>query len=239
MIWATMRLPQWLTSNTAVPAAVSAVGVAGCGVGLGLVSTTGGRIAWGVGLAFCALLPVITESSNALGQNRRAADRATRKLLHALAIAFGHPERHVRTNVMLFTSDRQRRRVDKSTAFNMTREGEDDDTDADLELGATAGVSGKAVTNRKPAFGDLSLVLNPGGPDWGLTSSQKAQVRQTLRCVLSCPVFDPDNPTGDLLGTLQIDSDDTMEAVGFDQPAKRQMAQQFADAIALLQKTQA
>lgn len=110
------------------------------------------------------------------------------------------------------------------------------DPDGDLEIDATAGVTGEAWIHRTPAFGDLSLALQPGGPTWGLRPAEAARVRRGLRSVLSVPIFDPDNPEGDLLGTFQIDSDLTLQEMGFDDQERREIAERFADVIALLSK---
>jgi hypothetical protein len=110
----------------------------------------------------------------------------------------------------------------------------DSDPDLDLELDATAGVSGQAVLHRKPAFGDISIPLQPGGPDWGLRDSEKAKVRQTLKSIRSVPVFDRGNPEGPLLATLQIDSDLPLDESGYDHEEKWRLAERFADVVALL-----
>lgn len=52
-------------------------------------------------------------------------------------MAFGHPRKHIRVNIMLPHGNR--RNVQPETAFNMS-----DDPDRDLDIGAEAGVSGEA-----------------------------------------------------------------------------------------------
>ncbi len=110
----------------------------------------------------------------------------------------------------------------------------ENDSDADLEIDATSGASGQAVINRRPAFGDLSLQLQPGGPEWGLRNHEKARVRQSLRSILSVPVFNPADPEGKLLATLQIDSDLPLAEIGFDQEHTWGKAERFADVVSLL-----
>jgi hypothetical protein len=111
---------------------------------------------------------------------------------------------------MRVCQNKQRRRVDPELTFNMSS-----DPDIDLEIDVTAGVTGEAWIHRTPAFGDLTLALQKGGPTWGLRATETARVRPSLRSILSVPIFDPDNPTGDLLGTLQVDSDLSLQEMGF------------------------
>lgn len=63
-----------------------------------------------------------------------------------------------------------------------------------------------------------------------------ARVRASLRSVLSVPIADPDNPAGPLVGTFQIDSDLMIEETGFDEEYSHEMAERFADVLALLMK---
>lgn len=135
-----------------------------------------------------------------------------KRLLQACAHSFGYPSVHVRVNIMKFSANRQRRKVHAATSFNMEK-----DPDCDLEIDATAGVSGQAAVNRRPSFGDISLPLQPGGPDWGLRDAEKARVRQGLKSILSVPAFNPAEPAGALFATLQIDSDLPLADIGFDQ----------------------
>jgi len=110
----------------------------------------------------------------------------------------------------------------------------DKDPDYDLEMDATAGVSGQVVVSRRPTIGDISLPLQPGGPDWGLREAEKARVRPTLKSILSVPVFNPTDTDGDLLATLQIDSDVPLAESGLGDEQKREVAQRFADVVSLL-----
>jgi hypothetical protein len=89
---------------------------------------------------------------------------------------------------------------------------------------------------RRSFIGDLALALQPGGPTWGLRDAERAKIRRDLKSIMSVPVFDPDNPAGPLLGTLQIDSDRTFQEMEFDNPHRRALAERFADVIALLLK---
>ena len=95
----------------------------------------------------------------------------------------------------------------------------------------------RAVLHRRPAFGDITMPLQAGGPDWGLRDNEKAKVRQGLRSILSVPVFDPAHINGPLLATLQVDSDATLDELGFDEQETWEMAQRFADVISLLLDT--
>jgi len=165
-----------------------------------------------------------TVASPAAGQ-----DAAIRQFLETCANAFVPGGRHVRANVMTFTADRLRRSVNKATAFNMA-----DDPDADLEIAATAGASGKAVLYRRAAVADLTLLQLIDTPPWGLTTLEQARVRPKLKSILSVPIFHPANAKGPLLGTLQVDSDLTVEEAGFNKPEAAELMQQFADVLSLL-----
>ncbi len=180
-------------------------------------------------LVFCASTPSLAAGVNRLQQGRRAAEGCIKRLLQACAHSFGYPGMHVRVNIMRFSANRQRRKVHASTAFNMDR-----DPDFDLEIDATAGVSGQAVINRRPAIGDISLPLQAGGPDWGLRDAEKARVRQSLKSILSVPVLNPSDADGPLLATLQIDSDLPLTESGLGNEQKRQAAERFADVVSLL-----
>ena len=156
-------------------------------------------------------------------------ETAIKSLLEKCARAFVPPGRHVRANVMVFTSNGARRKVSRATAFNM-----ENDPDADLEIDATAAASGKAATERRAAVADLVLLRITAVPAWGLRAEQQARVRSTLQSVLSVPVFNPHDVDGPLLGTLQVDSDLTMEEAGFSKPESAELLQQFADVLSLL-----
>jgi hypothetical protein len=223
------RVATWLEEHQAILVIASPVGAALSGLGIRFAPSP----LW-IGISIILLcvfstLPSVTSRVNRLQQGRRAAERCIRRLLHACGHSFGYPHRHVRVNIMKYSPDRQRRRVDGSTAFNM-----DGDPDIDLEIGAAAGASGQAVQKRRPAFGDISLPLQPGGPDWGMSAAEKAKVRKGLQSILSVPVFDPADPDGPLLATLQIDSDLPLDESGFDEEENWQMAERFADVVSLL-----
>ncbi len=152
-----------------------------------------------------------------------------RELLESCARSVVAGTRHVRANIMTFSADRSRRRVHAATAYNM-----ENDSDCDLDIAATAAASGKAVTERRAAVADLVLLQILAVPTWGLQSAEQARVRPTLRSILSVPIFNPEDVDGPLLGTLQVDSDLTVEEAGFDRPESAELLQQFADVLALL-----
>ncbi len=154
---------------------------------------------------------------------------AIRQLLEMCARAFVPSGRHVRANVMTFTADGLRRRVNRTTAFNMA-----DDPDAGLEITATAGASGKAVHFRRAAIADLTLLQITSVPPWGLSADEQAHVRPKLKSILSVPIFHPVDVNSRLLGTLQVDSDLTVEEAGFNQPEAAELMQQFADVLSLI-----
>ena len=181
-------------------------------------------------LGLFAALPAIAIRENRLKQGREEAQKCIRRVLLACASSFGHPDIHIRCNIMRYSKDRMRRKVEAETAFNM-----DSDPDRDLEIDATAGASGEVEIQRVPAYGDLTQANPPGSPGWGLRPSETAKVRRTLKSILSVPVFDPDDPSGPLLATLQIDSDEPISVVRFDDlDAKGALAQSFADVVSLL-----
>jgi len=226
------RLNEWLQRNQTAVAILGPVGAALSGLGVRLAPTGTWIVVFVILLATFSALPSIASRVNRLQQSRREAERCLKRLLEACAHSFGYPAVHVRVNIMKFSPDRTRRKVDSVTAFNMAN-----DPDFDLEIDATAGVSGQAVVHGRTAFGDISLPLRPGGPDWGLRDAEKARVRRTLSSVLSVPVLNPTDPDGPLFATLQIDSDVPVAEIGFDQEDKWHVAERFADVISLLLET--
>jgi len=152
-----------------------------------------------------------------------------RELLESCARSFVPPDRHVRANIMMFSPDRARRQVHAATAYNMAN-----DPDRALEIAATAAASGKAVTDRRAAVADLGLLRITAIPAWGLKADEQARVRPTLMSILTVPIFNPEDIDGALLGTLQVDSDLTVEEAGFNKPESAELLQQFADILSLL-----
>jgi hypothetical protein len=159
-----------------------------------------------------------------------ATDPVTiRALLETCAKAFVPRGMHVRANVMTFNADGTRRQVNASTAFNM-----EGDPDRDLEIDSTAAASGKAVSDRRAAVADLVLLQITAAPTWGLRAQEQVRVRPTLKSILTVPVFNPKDVDGPLLGTLQVDSDLTVEEAGFNKPEAAELLQQFADVLSIL-----
>ena len=152
-----------------------------------------------------------------------------RELLERCARSFVAPDRHIRANMMTFSLDRARRRVHAATAYNM-----EDDPDRNLEIAAAAAASGKAVTERRAAVADLGLLRITAAPAWGLQADEQAKVRPTLMSILTVPIFNPEDIGGPLLGSLQVDSDLTVEEAGFTKPESAELLQQFADVLSLL-----
>ena len=223
------RLSDWLQEHPTFVAVLGPGGSALCALGIRYASNVTTIAILVLLLAACASTPALAARLNRLQQGRRAAEDCLKRLLQACGHSFGYPDRYVRVNIMQFSADRHRRKVHSSTAFNM-----EGDPDSDLEIDAPSGASGQAVVNRRPAFGDLSLQLQPGGPEWGLRDHEKARVRQSLRSILSVPVFNPSDPAGELLATLQIDSDLPLAEIGFDQEQAWRKAERFADVVSLL-----
>jgi hypothetical protein len=108
------------------------------------------------------------------------------------------------------------------------------DPDRDLEIGATVAASGRAVTERRAAAADLGLLRITAAPAWGLKAEEQVRVRPTLMSILTVPIFNPEDIDGPLLGSLQVDSDLTVEEAGFTRPESAELLQQFADVLALL-----
>ena len=154
---------------------------------------------------------------------------AIRELLETCARSFVPRDKHVRANMMTFVADRTRRQVHAATAYNM-----ENDPDRDLEVGATSAASGKAVTERRAAVADLGLLRITATPPWGMKTDEQMRVRPTLMSILSVPIFNPEDIDGPLLGSLQVDSDLTVEEAGFTKPESAELLQQFADLLSLL-----
>jgi hypothetical protein len=154
---------------------------------------------------------------------------AIRELLETCARSFVPRDKHVRANMMMFNADQTRRQVHTATAYNM-----ENDPDRVLEVGATAAASGKAVTERRAAVGDLGLLRITATPAWGMKPDEQMRVRATLMSILTVPIFNPEDIDGPLLGSLQVDSDLTVEEAGFTKPESAELLQQFADLLSLL-----
>jgi hypothetical protein len=154
---------------------------------------------------------------------------AIRELLETCAHSFVPRGKHVRGNIMTFSADRTRRQVHAATAYNM-----DADPDRDLMVGAHAAASGRAVAERRAAVADLGLLRITATPAWGLKAEEQTRVRPTLMSVLTVPIFNPEDIDGPLLGSLQVDSDLTVEEAGFTKPEAGERLQQFADLFSLL-----
>lgn len=157
-----------------------------------------------------------------------AQEATVRQLLESCARSFVR-DKHVRANMMTFSPDGARRQVHTATAFNMAN-----DPDQDLEIGATAAASGRAVGARCAAVADLVLLQITAAPAWGLRAAEQARVRPTLKSILSVPIFNPEDVDGPLLGSLQVDSDLTVEEAAFNKPESAELLQQFADVLSLI-----
>jgi hypothetical protein len=223
------RVNDWFQEHPTFVAVLGPAGSALCGLGIRYAPNRVTAMALALLLVAFASLPSVAARLNRLQQGRRATEDCLKRLLRACGHSFGYPDKHVRVNIMRFAADRHRRRVHSTTAFNM-----EGDPDLDFEIDAGGGASGQAVVNRRAAICDLQLQLQPGGPDWGLREHERARVRQSLRSILSVPVFSPSDPDGDLLATLQIDSDLPLAEIGFDREQAWRKAERFADVVSLL-----
>jgi hypothetical protein len=180
-----------------------------------------------IGIALCTAMTALVTERTKTRRSERTKTKVIQKLLCALACFCGHPRQHVRANIMLADAARRRRKVDHATAFNMAP-----DPDVDLEVAFTAGVSGKAARERKAVLGDLTIRPVQTGPDWGLSPSEQALVRRELKTILSVPIPDPNDPDAPILGTLQVDSDHTIDELKWGLEEAEQ-AQTFADLVGL------
>jgi hypothetical protein len=67
-----------------------------------------------------------------------------------------------------------------------------------------------------------------------MKTAEQMRVRPTLMSILTVPIFNPEDIDGPLLGSLQVDSDLTVEEAGFTKPESAELLQQFADLLSLL-----
>jgi hypothetical protein len=182
-------------------------------------------------LAASGLVLFLSDRASRRALSHKVRTGVIRKLLALLADAFRALDPNVRTNIMIVNSDGTRRKVQSETAHNMSN-----DPDDGLEIDFGAGVSGQAARHRTATFGDLRYSPRPGHPDWGLTAAEQGRIRKSLQSIASVPILDPENPRGQILGTLQVDSDETMDRV-FAEPEKvGYLASTVADVLALLIK---
>jgi hypothetical protein len=173
-------LKEWLRRSQTFIAVVCPVGAALVGVGL---SSWPGALIGSIYIALLIVfagLPALAVRENRLRQGREEARKCIKRVLKACASSFGHPDIHIRCNIMRFSKDRTRRKVEAETAFNM-----DSDPDRDLEIDASAGASGEVEIQRVPAYGDLTQANPPGSPGWGLRPAETARVRRTLKSILT------------------------------------------------------
>lgn len=223
------RLSDWLGQHQTALTLAGPLSSAICILGLERAWGEWRSLLWALGLLLAIVLPPLGLRSARSKLERQAVATCVKNALEACIVALGHPAKHVRANLMVLSSDGQTRKVDTDTAANMSS-----DPDCDIVMNAHAGVSGEAFRGRVPVYGDLALAFQPGGPTWGLSNLQREKVRTSLRSILSVPVFDPDDPQGPLLGTLQVDSDHSFEEMGFDRLERHAMVERFADVVALL-----
>jgi hypothetical protein len=172
------------------------------------------------------------------GRSRRSVEKAarktaTRKLLRAFGASFEHVgAQRVRANIMIYNKKRQTRVVDGDTAYNMKG-----DPDENLEIGAFAGVSGTAMHDKDVVLGDLSKEPLKGAPGFGLKKRELKKVRQKVRTIISGPIYNPDDRNGDLLGTIQVDSDAEFDLLIPDKIQATKIATAFGDAMSFVLKS--
>ena len=92
------------------------------------------------------------------------------------------------------------------------------------------------MTQKAFVWGDLTIAERPGAPSWGLHKDEQGRVRPGLKSILSVPLVDVDDPQGEPMGTLQIDSDLPIEEFLRDPAAGGRIAARFGDVVALLLK---
>jgi hypothetical protein len=186
---------------------------------------------WWVLFSLAAIaVPIIGEAYRHRLFAKRRCDGAIKRLLAGLSDCYPQPNR---TNIMLVhqVGNRRRRRVEKHTAHNMAH-----DPDNELEIDIFAGVSGQAMRKKAYVWGDLTIADRPGAPSWGLLSDEQGRVRSSLKTIVSVPIVDFEDPDGEPMGTLQVDSDLDVKEFLPDEAAGGRLASRFADVVALLLK---
>jgi hypothetical protein len=155
---------------------------------------------------------------------------AIRKLLRALATAFDdNGTKHVRAHLMLRRKVRNVRCVDHTTAHNMHG-----DPDEKISMKMFDGISGMAAKRRCPTIADISEIVADCKSGMRLDKKLQKMVRPTLQTILSVPVLNPEDSEGELLGTLQLDSDLPISVIFPDTFRASQIAVTFADAASLM-----
>lgn len=95
--------------------------------------------------------------------------------------------------------------------------GMDGDPDSDLEMGATAGCSGRAWEDCAVAVADVQEGRERP-EDWGMTAAQYAKIPRRVRAIISVPILD-DPETGrpgmHPLGTISIDCRTALSDTGW------------------------
>jgi hypothetical protein len=161
-------------------------------------------------------------------RNKRAA---TKKLLRTLATVFDdRGTKHVRAHLMMSNRRRTMRCVDGETAHNMH-----EDPDETLCVNMYEGISGQAAKRREPVIADVAeMLFDPNSSMLPKRKRKSRRTRKSLKAVLSVPILSPDDQEGDLLGTLQVDSDAPASLVFPDEVRAGQIATNFADALSLV-----
>lgn len=174
----------------------------------------------------CAAAALLAVQASKSLLTDKTTEEICRRLIKMLAESCRREGGHVRGNIMFVTASGTRK-VHTVTAYNMAS-----DTDRALEIRLHAGVSGRALLEEKGFIGDL----REPGMNVGLSDAESRLVREKLNTILSVPIFEEQyhsQPTP--LGTLQVDSDDTIEALGWHQDAAIiERAQAVADLISIL-----
>lgn len=119
--------------------------------------------------------------------------------------------KNLRVTIMLPTGWGRRIVVYSHGMIRRRRDGElTHDPDADLEIAADAGVTGRAWRTGQPQVADVALSRQDPAA-WGMTDDEYSKVPMDRRAMLSFPiprlgVQDGDDPQSRFLGTLAIDS---------------------------------
>ncbi len=91
------------------------------------------------------------------------------------------------------------------------------------------GVTGEAVSGKKVVLKELAADHHKS-----YTAAIRKSVQENVKTVLAAPILNPTRPRGQPLGVLAIDSNLTIQELGFDRGNIRLMAQSWADVLAML-----
>ncbi len=136
------------------------------------------------------------------------------------------PVRHVRACLM-FLDEKEILRIKYEHGFVAT------DRDRNIEIPKGTGCCGQAWLQGQTMMADLTEAPVGGMPNqWGLPAAEIDKIRKSLRSILSVPVRAGEDYS--VVAVLNIDSDNSIDEIGFRVKAIQEIAYSFATVLGSL-----